>query len=318
VSAAPAQRQQKKKKALRCSRRNCLHPQIKHCPVSNIAHRHERCPYLYQAVGKSSFVGAVHSPKHSAFGANAPQHPLAFLPPCPLPLDFPSHVTLRSFLGLIPFRSLIEDSGSIVLEWTSWNDRHRVGLHSYLAPDDSEDACVIDMPGGGVHFFATVEDTSSGGHLEGEQRSLRSYRIYEMKCPPSPISSVQPNLEPTCIHDLEAAPYLVTHPSLPLLFAFTPKKIVVIFFHGNADPANPFAVQQIDVNLPVAPPPSSGGLWGLAVSVKALVGFSGSRSAIPTLCARASKHCASQLRRIRQHRPSSSQMRTCSSTQHSF
>jgi hypothetical protein len=210
------------------------------------------------------------------------------LPPAPYLLtacfllnDLTPKIVLRSLSGFSPFfRTLVKDSASasMFLEWSSWNERYRVCLGNYAAPNDNEDACVVDLPDGGVHFFATVEHTESCAHLNEEQPACRSYRIVQVRCLPSPISSNQLNVEPACSHNLDVAASLVPHPSLPLLFAFTPTNIVCLLSPVDVDPASPCAVRLIDVNLSAAPPPSSGGIWGLAVSVKALVGFSGNRS----------------------------------------
>jgi hypothetical protein len=64
---------------------------------------------------------------------------------------------------------------------------------------------------------------------------------------------------------------LLPHPSLPAFFAFTPTKVIIV--HPNPDATFPsIGVQQVSAAYS-----SLGGIWGLTNTLKALVGYAGSR-----------------------------------------
>jgi hypothetical protein len=218
---------------------------------------------------------------------NQHAHRLAFPPSPPIP-DPPSpSQAFRNVTSI--FRSLTFDSNlnQHALEWKG-NDYQpfvfpasTLPLHALHGDAPRVDACVIDMDDGGMFFAATrprsresvnYDADEAFGQVQDEEDDLAHYEIVMLQLPtspsqPQPMPFVAPGLNNEAI-----ARHLLPHPSLPLLFAFTPSQILVL--HPGID-ASSTSVHLIPAFLPAAalPPPSR--LWGLTTSLKTLFAGSG-------------------------------------------
>lgn len=188
------------------------------------------------------------------------------------------------------------------LEWNS------DGLHAqraFFAQDFDlregahQDACVVDALNGGLYFVAVVRNpplrdvddesmsqvhnSESAGHAYGigvcQLPSVASQQLGQMAVEQHhadlffdyPQHDASGSSERISAH---ISACLVPHPSLPLVFAFSPTKIIVIYPHSEESNAS------VHLHLPAAAAPSAGGIWGLTGSLKNLVGSltkSGSR-----------------------------------------
>ena len=196
-----------------------------------------------------------------------------------------------SYLMLV-LRSLIEFAPeSIILQWTASNvPQLRAGIRNYSPPSNDESVCVVDTPQGDLHFFAVSRQTSNHEHGDIAGGDNNSYEIVQclisQHMAGASINDHLPYPEPHFYLDLEPvnlvavdgfqslSPVILPHPSSPLLFAFTPSKIIIIhsiYHHPDTQSAAPYASSSIDLHVPPASASKPGGIWGLAASVKELV-----------------------------------------------
>jgi hypothetical protein len=218
---------------------------------------------------------------------NQHAHRLASLPSPPI-LNPPSPSQAFCTLTSI-FRSLTFDSNlnQHALEWKG-ND-----YRPFVFPDRTlplpelhgnaprVDACVVDMNDGGMFFAATrprsrdsinYDAEDAIGQVQDEENDRTQYEIVMLQLPSSPS---QPQPMPFVAPGLNNEPisrHLLPHPSLPLLFAFTPSKILVL--RPGID-ASSTSVHLTHAFLPAAALPSPSRLWGLTSSLKTLFAGSG-------------------------------------------
>jgi hypothetical protein len=176
---------------------------------------------------------------------------------------FPTSKLARIFQPHL-IRSLIRNVDSnppYVLEWSDWDGRQCCGLTNLHG--DCSEACVIETgaPDGGLNFFARVVNESDP-HDQNDGGDHRSYGI--VHCPLNRASGqhLNPHLETKAVQhinfgsDISIAPHLLPHPSCPLLFAFSPMKIIVIYSLSSVE--NPCAYRCIDLHAPAVSAPSPG------------------------------------------------------------
>jgi hypothetical protein len=155
-------------------------------------------------------------------------------------------------------RSLIHNIDSnppYRLEWSDWDGPRYCGLTNLHG--DSPEACVIETgaPDGGLHFFARVVNESDP-HAENDGGDHRSYGIAH--CLLSRASGQHQAIQHVAFEsNISVAPHLLPHPSRPLIFAFTPTKIIVMYSCQNVE--NPCAFTCIDLHAPAVSAPSPGG-----------------------------------------------------------
>ena len=139
------------------------------------------------------------------------------------------------------------------------------------------------MDDGGMFFAATRPRSRESYNFDADDASLQvqdeandgteCYEIVVLQLPSSPTQpQPMPFVAPGLINEAISR-HLLPHPSLPLLFAFTPSKILLLHL-GTA--ASSTSVHPIHAFLPAPALPSTSRLWGLTSSLKTLFAGSGS------------------------------------------
>lgn len=163
-------------------------------------------------------------------------------------------------------RSLIHNIDSnppYGLEWSDWDGRRYCGLTNLHG--DSPEACIIETgaPDGGLHFFARVVNENDP-HAEIDGEDHRTYGIAH--CLLNRASGQHQAIQHLAFEsNISVAPHLLPHPSRPLIFAFTPAKIIVIYSCQTVE--TPCAFACIDLHVPAVSAPSPGAAAAAAYDV---------------------------------------------------